>query len=412
MKINKILIIMSMIFSVQIIGDTVVLKNGKQLENVRTRLSKDSLTVISTDGKVLNFAKAEVKSLRLKSVVMPVKNNVQAKAEAEKEKIRIAETLAETADWEIDPSLRLRVAVVQFKAGTGVTQAEAETVTELVNAAFVKTKLFIIVDRQTMEDASKSLKCAPAECSDQLMKKIRASKAITGVVTKTGSRYYINGTINDPEKDAVDFAESTTAETDAAFPQASELLAKKAAGGIADYADIGIGAKGADSKYEAVIKSMVLPGWGQHSYGTKSGSSWHKWKGIGFGSVFGLTVVNFLYRHQQYTESKKDYKSVHSAFLIMPAVTGAELIYFAKDQQALAEYKGSVQNLNQAMTLIGAVYLLNLADSYFIGKRFLGIGDMEKSTGLNLNASPAFVGSANASLKMEVNYEITYKIIF
>ncbi|HMZ59533.1 MAG TPA: hypothetical protein PL048_12200, partial [Leptospiraceae bacterium] len=70
------------------------------------------------------------------------------------------------------------------------------------------------------------------------------------------------------------------------------------------------------------------------------------------------------------------------------------------------------QNLNQPVSIMGAVWILSLADSFFIGKRFLGFGDMEKKTGFNLNAAPSFVGTANTSVKMEMNYELTYKIIF
>ena len=412
MKKQVSLIFILLTVSTHIFSDTVTLRNGKVLENVRTKLSKDSVTVTSADGKLITLAKTEVKSVRLRSVTMAAQNSTQAKAEAEKEKIRIADTLAETADWEIDPSLKPRVAVIQFKAGSGVSSAEAEIVTELVTVSFVKTKLFIIVDKKTMDDAAKNLSCNSQDCSDMLMKKIKASKVITGSITKTGKRYFISGTINDPERDSVDFAENAVAESDAAFPQASELLAKKAAGGIADYADIGVGAKGGDSKYEAAVKSLVLPGWGQYSYGTKSGSAWHRGKGIAFGSLFVLGALNFVYRNQQLAENKKDYKSVHGTFLIMPAVTGAELLYYAKDRQAFSEYKNSAQNLNQAVSIMGAVWILSLADSFFIGKRFLGFGDMEKKTGFNLNAAPSFVGTANTSVKMEMNYELTYKIIF
>lgn len=401
-----------MIISSQIFSDTVTLKNGKLFENVRTKLSKEAVTITSMDGKVLTIAKAEIKSVRLKSVIVPVKNTAAAKAESEKEKIRIAETLAEVSDWEIDPSLKPRVAVIQFKAGTGVSAAEAEIITELVTVSFVKTKLFIVVDKITMDEAVKNLNCNSGECSDKLMKKIKASKAITGTVTKTGKKYFISGTINDPEKDAVDFAESAVAESDSEFQQASEFLAKKAAGGIADYADIGIGAKGAESKYEAVFKSMALPGWGQYNYGSKSGSSWHRWKGIGFGSVFGLTFLNFAYRHTQYKSSQNNYSSVHNTFLIMPAVTGAELAYFAKDRQAFGEYRKNGQAAEQAVLLIGGVYLLNLLDAYFTEKRILGFGNMEKKTGFHLNADPVFIGAADTSLKKEMNYEIIYKIYY
>lgn len=395
-----------MVFSVPILADTLVLKNGKTLENVRTRLSKDAVSVTSADGKVLNFAKAEVRSIRLRPVIAKAND----RKELEQERIRIADTLTESSDWEIDPSLKPKVAVISFHAGKGVTEAEAETILELISSGFVKTKLFMVVDKLTLDQAAKELNCSPRDCSDAIVKKVKASKVVTGSITKAGNKFFINGNIIDPVKDNIDFAETATADSAAGFQAASELFAKKAAGGISDYTDIGIGLKGGENKYEALVRSAVLPGWGQYNYGVKNGSSWHKGKGIAFGSLFAVSLLHVAYRNAEYNKAKKSFDSVHGTFLIAPFGSGAELLYFAKDKTEYSNLKRATGDVQNAALFAGFVYLLNLTDSFFIGKRFLGFGSMEKKTGFQLNAYPAIATATASNLQktMEMNYEISY----
>ncbi len=402
----KIKFIIIMLFSIPAFADTLVLKNGKTLENVRTRLSKEGVTVTSADGKVMNFAKTEIRSIRFRPVV--VKTN--DKKELEQERIRIADTLTETSEWEIDPSQKPKVAVISFQAGKGVTDAEAETILELISTGFVKTKLFLVVDKLTLDQTAKELNCSPRDCSDAIVKKVKAAKVVTGSITKVGSKYFINGNIIDPIKDNVDFAETAVADSTGGFQAASELFAKKAAGGISDYTDLVIGQKGGENKYEALVRSAVLPGWGQYNYGVKSGSAWHKGKGIAFGSLFAVSLLHLAYRNGEYSQAKKDFDSVHGTFLITPFGSGAELLYFAKDKAAYSHLKTATGDVQNAALFAGFIYVLNLTDSFFIGKRFLGFGNMDKKTGFQLNAYPAITAAAAQNLQktMEMNYEISY----
>jgi hypothetical protein len=88
------------------------------------------------------------------------------KTDYEKEKIRIAETLQQTTEWEIDPERRLRVAVLNFRAGTGVEAGEVETIAEMITNSLVRTKLFLVVDKITVEKALKdnAAKCEGKNC--------------------------------------------------------------------------------------------------------------------------------------------------------------------------------------------------------------------------------------------------------
>ncbi|HMV81325.1 MAG TPA: hypothetical protein PK453_24365 [Leptospiraceae bacterium] len=402
----KIKYILFMLFSMPAFADTLVLKNGKTLENVRTRLLKEGVTVTSADGKVMNFAKTEIKSIRFRPVV--VKTN--DKKELEQERIRIADTLTESSEWEIDPSLKPKVAVISFQAGKGVTEAEAETILELISTGFVKTKLFLVVDKLTLDQTAKELNCSPRDCSDAIVKKVKASKVVSGSITKVGNKYFINGNIIDPVKDNIDFAETAVADSTAGFQSASELFAKKAAGGISDYTDLVIGQKGGENKYEALVRSAVLPGWGQYNYGVKNGSSWHKNKGIAVGSLFAVSLLHLAYRNGEYSKARKDFDSVHRTFLIIPFGSPAEILYFAKDKSEYSQLKKATGDVQNAALLVGLVYVLNLTDSFFTGKRFLGFGNMEKKTGFQLNAYPAMAAGTASNLQktMEMNYEISY----
>ncbi|HNH10789.1 MAG TPA: CsgG/HfaB family protein, partial [Leptospiraceae bacterium] len=163
---------------------------------MRAKILK-TLVEFDSEGSHQNFPKSSVKSIRLKPVVLKPPVTKEEVSEYEKEKVRVAESL-QNADWSEGEEGKPRLAVLNFTPGAGVSQAEAETVTYLITTKLVQTKLFIIIDRLTMEKIirEETLKCRQGEnCEKKIQNRLGANKILTGNVTKLGSRYFINGNI-------------------------------------------------------------------------------------------------------------------------------------------------------------------------------------------------------------------------
>ncbi|MDX1957485.1 MAG: hypothetical protein SFU98_02875, partial [Leptospiraceae bacterium] len=218
-------------------ADIVFFQNGKVLENVRTKIKRDSVSILLPNDKSENYPKTAIKRIQLRPVQLtPIKTEAD-KLAYEREKIRVAEALQESADWEPLESEKLKVAVLNLQAGKGVEEGEVETIDELISINLVKTKLFSVIDRRSVDrtlsskgDAScKSVKeCDPKKIAEL----IGAAKVVTGIVTKVKGKYFINGNIVNAKTNTIDFAESSLAESPTKFQEASEYFAKKVAGGI------------------------------------------------------------------------------------------------------------------------------------------------------------------------------------
>ncbi len=68
----------------------------------------------------------------------------------EQEKIRISEALTNTTDFEIDPEKKLQFAILNFQGGSGISEEELDLLEDLMTSNLVKTKLFAILDRTTI----------------------------------------------------------------------------------------------------------------------------------------------------------------------------------------------------------------------------------------------------------------------
>jgi TolB-like protein len=367
-------------------ADILTLKNGKVLENAKTiKITKDSIE-ISVDGKTSKFPKAMVKSLRLKPVTTKNAVGEKDKTDYEKEKIRIAETLQQTTEWEIDPERKLRVAVLNFRNGTGVEAGEVETIAEMITNSLVRTKLFLVVDKITVEKALKdnAAKCEGKNCdSTSLSSFLNTSKIITGSVTKVGKKYFINGSIIDTGKNKIDFAETAEAENRDRFSEAADYFAKKAAGGIADYADLGISTSLPDKNLPQLARSAVLPGFGQWKKGEKVKAS--------FLFTSTLITIGFLVKaNSDYTQTKAEYdRNVAFGYLSFASSTpGIGFYSSVQSNQARSELSSSANQLQGLSILLVGLYIYNLADAYYAKDKSSEINS--KKLGFNLNIQNQF----------------------
>jgi TolB-like protein len=412
------------IWSSSVFADIIQFKNGKSLENVKCKISRESVLVQLMDGKKETYSKSMIKSIRLRPVILNPPRTDAEKIEYEKEKIRVAEALLDVGDWEPSAEDKLRLAVLNLKAGKGVEDEEVETIAELIATNLVKTKLFFVIDRVSIgkaisEKAGSSCKTEKDCDPNSIASFINASKVLTGTVTKVKGKYFINGNIVNAKSNSIDFAETAIADSPSKFPDAAEYFAKKVAGGIMEIYDTNIIIRDRFSNLPYLTRSLLLPGLGQYKAGVDNKNNFQKWKGYVFGGVFFLATVNFYLKYKDFNEKKDSYDSIHSLFLVLPSRSVADQIFYIQDRNAYYAYKDSGVDVGKAILFLGFVYVLNVVDSLFPDKKFLGFGKInrESGAGLELNIKRGYPmlsenGQKNDLIKKEFVYEINYSFRF
>lgn len=369
-----------------LLADNVELKNAKVYENVKAGISPTTVRFIFEE-KQLAFKKVEVKRIRLKPVISKPPVTDIEKAEYDAERIRVAEALQNTSDKEIAGVDKPAIVILQFSAGDGVQLNEVETVTNLIRTSLVKTKLFEIVDTSSLlKDCPKQTK----DCVNQLPQDVRRNKIITGTITKLGKTYYINGNVLDAKKNSIDFAETSSASNVDKLDAASENFAKKVAGGIMEYLEEPT--KGKEELASAneekknfrnvqyLWRSALLPGWGQIKYATENDKKYAKYKGIGFASLISLLSI---YTYSSYTDLKKQENSsnsFHNFYLLYPKGSLLEQGLLIEDEKRNQALQDSTREIMAGIYAIGFIYFLNVVDSFFPEKYFVGFGTPSSKT--------------------------------
>ncbi|TGJ99047.1 hypothetical protein EHQ53_10975 [Leptospira langatensis] len=134
------------------------------------------------------------------------------------------------------------------------------------------------------------------------------------------------------------------------------------------------------NKWSAVWRSAILPGWGQSYTENRS-------EAILTGSVFLGTVALAVAARSEAESAKKHYDDVVSK----SGTTGTYILggglanYFLYTQvpSARSEYSAAVQHYNEAVYVLGAVYLTQLVRSYFLGSSWAGQADAPVTWGVS-----------------------------
>ncbi len=387
-------IILLLSFQVPVFSDTIKLKNGKVIENVKTEIQSESVIITSNTGKT-TYPKSAVLTIKLKPVslskdVTSSKKEISS-SELTAERIRIAELLQNQFDWETELGEKPRLAVLNFQAGTGVSSGELDTIIEIITTNLVKTNLFEVVDRQTIEamkreqekyndDCKKGLK----DCTNKLGELVRANRILTGKITKIESRYFINGYIVDPIHNKLDFAESEIATNTSNIPVASETFAKKIAGGVMEYYDVEYKSKISIQNFSFIKKSAIFPGYGQYSYAAENQVNLQKYKAYTFGGITAGLIIFNLIQYQNYLSDLDKYKESQT-ILLLSWSRPVDAVALLNEEEKHQNFIQSKRDSQSAMLLLASVYFLNLIDAYFLPAR--NREESSKSTYLKFNAS-------------------------
>ncbi len=111
-----------------------------------------------------------------------------------------------------------------------------------------------------------------------------------------------------------------------------------------------------NSKLAAVIRSAVIPGWGQWYNGGGE-------KGLSFFSIFLILLGNSAYQYMPYAKAKADYEST----ILLPATPGQGdtlLLNYYLFEPKYAAVNHAKNNFNLSVGLVGAFWAWNVLDLF------------------------------------------------
>jgi len=100
---------------------------------------------------------------------------------------------------------KLHVAVLEFEARSGVTKAEAASLSDAFQGAIIETKQFIVVDRNRIKTIleeqgfQQTEACSDVECLVEVGKILKVEKMFAGTIGKVGKIYLVNVQLIDVE---------------------------------------------------------------------------------------------------------------------------------------------------------------------------------------------------------------------
>ena len=297
-------------------------------------------------------------------------------------------TEMEILAWEItglDAPARLRlkragtdaqstVAVMDFE-GRGITMQEAQTLTDRFMTALASTEKVVLVERGTMvdvleEQGFESGGCASDECAAEVGAMLGVEFMISGAIGKLGNAYTIDAKMFSVSTGAAESMKSITYSGavegliieieilawDILGLDPPRALKKKRNQGIPDYSAAAVKAK---SKTGALMRSMVLPGFGQLYSGRKIS-----------GFSFLLLEAGMI---GMAAKSNSDYASFQTEYDTQLAnynaatVTADIASYKALVDQARADMTSANDQLTLFSAAAGGLWLINAIHAFLTG---------------------------------------------
>jgi len=268
---------------------------------------------------------------------------------------------------------RLRIAILDMKAGSGITKAEAETITSFLTTDMINSKRFHIIDRQNISQVLKEQKltqlgCTDSACEVQVGKLLAANKILTGNVSKFGKVFNLNIFITDVEKGTQDTAEKVSVPNIENMESAAERLVERLIARIENTGEDGtiqvVANKTQKSKPQTGViwRSAVFPGWGQLEDGDEIKAS------ILVSSFF---IGLFVYADSSinYNSAKKDLKAANRVGLVGsfvdPTIFG--FLSFSQAESARNEIRSSASLAQVGLGFMVGSYLFSFLDAVLFG---------------------------------------------
>ncbi len=265
---------------------------------------------------------------------------------------------------------KLRIAILDIKAGSSITQPEAETITGFLTTDMINSKKFHIIDRQNIskvlkEQGISQLGCTDSACEVQVGKLLAANKILTGKVSKFGDNYALNVFLTDVEKGTQDVADKVSSSTleglESSSLQLVEKLICRIEGGCKETSLL---------KNEALWRSALFPGWGQFYQNENI-------KGSLFLASFLGGIGIFMNSSASLNAAKGDYDSANTLGLvgafIDPTIFG--ILSYSQANSAEQSMQASASMAQIGSGVAGVAYLFNLLDVAVLGNKGLTARD-------------------------------------
>jgi len=273
-----------------------------------------------------------------------------------------------------DVSNRITVAVLDFEP-RGISQLESQTLTDRFSTEINKTDRAILVDRNAMNEVMQeqgytAAECSSEECAAEVGAMLGVQFMINGAIGKLGDTYTIDAKMFNVGTGAAEKTINTTYEgrVDGLITEI-EILAWEMMGLTPPQSLLGkriggaVAASGPVSKTRmgALIRSMVMPGWGQF-YSDRSLMGWSFLGGeLALGALAYLSYSSYQTSYDDVTNFNAQYRSAVDPDQIMTLK--------AQSEQAESDVTAAKDQFNTVILAAGGLYVANVVHAFLIGPK-------------------------------------------
>ena len=270
---------------------------------------------------------------------------------------------------------KITVAVLDFSP-RGISNLEAQTLTDRFATEINKTGAAILVDRNVVNEVMQEqgytqAECSSEECAAEVGAMLGVQFMISGALGKLGETYTIDAKMFEVATGAAEKTINTTyaGKVDGLIIEIEILawemmglkppnsLLRKRKGGMAQEGR----ASGGKSRFGALIRSTLVPGWGQF-YSGRSLSGWSF-----LGGELSLLGLGYM----SYSTYQTAFDDVNSLYTQYQAATSPSDIRSLKEKSMAAENEMNSSNdqLSMMFQAAAAVHLANIVHAFILGPK-------------------------------------------
>ena len=270
---------------------------------------------------------------------------------------------------------KMTVAVLDFEP-RGISTLEAQTLTDRFSTEVNKTGLVVLVDRNSMrevmqEQGYSKVECSSEECAAEVGAMLGVEFMISGAIGKLGDTYTIDAKMFEVATGAAAKTINTTYEgkVDGLITEIEILawemmglkppksLANKKQGGSPQVAAVSRG----KSRFGAMMRSMIVPGWGQ----LYSDRKLVGWSILGGEAVIGLLAFS---SYSAYSKANSDLVSFNEQY--KSATDPLQIADLrAKTLQAEVDQISSNDQMTMMIYAAGGIWAVNVVHAMLTGPK-------------------------------------------
>ena len=167
--------------------------------------------------------------------------------------------------------------------------------------------------------------------------------------------------------------------------------------------------------WDIIIRSALLPGWGQFYAGSKYKSNFHKYRGIFYGSLFALTSLYMLKSYSDFSDKKENFQTSAESFVLRTYVNPAELKKVIildgtyQLQKGNNELKEAKQQYQKVSYFLAGIYIVQLIDAIVLQKKYKAPYNLSKGFHFDVRYTRIPLSSKTV---LENQYNLYYNLYF